>query len=515
MSVIYSSATYVATGSTPNVTVPFPYILPAHIHVSVNGVQTDDALLSWLNTGVIILPTTPTAGATILVWRATPRDTLSTQFSSPSVLDPKDLNSAMTQLLYVCEEAFDVGQVTADQLATVTGYFNAAVAAAQASADGAATSAGTATTGANTATTQAGIATTQAGNALTAYNNCVTEYNLMVALLAEAGTPVPSSRLVSAGGLVTGGGDLSVDRTLTVPKAIGAELVTGTDDAKAVTAKAIRDATGTAANNLVKLDAAAKLPAVDGSQLTNLPATGLAAATQADEETATSTAAASTPGRQHFNPGHPKFVYRGQVTTAALSGTVSSVDITTERVTMSAAHGRATGDLVYFSGGTQPTGLTMGALYYVNAISGTVLKFYLTYADSVADTNAVNITASVTGGSLRALTITNHHTFNGHGSVPILQFVGGDTALRPVLVFGSAFSSANYGAHGSLLNSSATFFTDALETAPAGRATDRMTFARMSYASDDGTTTGIGSYPVTSLTTGTAFIQAFAYGDLA
>jgi hypothetical protein len=104
--------------------------------------------------------------------------------------------------------------------------------------------------------------------------------------------------------------------TQTVPvKASGAELDTGTDDAKFATAKALKDSHnvpslaptnkalitgngtdwvntvlyGTSANNLVQLDASAKLPAVDGSALTNLPIASelvlLATATAASSST--------------------------------------------------------------------------------------------------------------------------------------------------------------------------------------------------------------------------------------
>ncbi len=60
---------------------------------------------------------------------------------------------------------------------------------------------------------------------------------------------------------------------------------------------------GTSANNAVQLDGTAKLPAVDGSALTNLPASGLSAASQAQMEAATDNTVAVTPGRQQYHPG--------------------------------------------------------------------------------------------------------------------------------------------------------------------------------------------------------------------
>jgi hypothetical protein len=56
---------------------------------------------------------------------------------------------------------------------------------------------------------------------------------------ASWGVVVPTTRLVSAGGLITGGGDLSVDRTLTVTAAVMADVRGGSDTSKALTAGAL------------------------------------------------------------------------------------------------------------------------------------------------------------------------------------------------------------------------------------------------------------------------------------
>lgn len=55
---------------------------------------------------------------------------------------------------------------------------------------------------------------------------------------------VPTGRIVATTGLLTGGGDLSADRSFAVAKASGAEIASGTEDAKAATPKAISDARG-------------------------------------------------------------------------------------------------------------------------------------------------------------------------------------------------------------------------------------------------------------------------------
>lgn len=61
---------------------------------------------------------------------------------------------------------------------------------------------------------------------------------LTAALAAKIGT----GRLINTSGLAGGGGDMSADRTITVMKSTGAEVVIGTEDGKATTPKAIADA---------------------------------------------------------------------------------------------------------------------------------------------------------------------------------------------------------------------------------------------------------------------------------
>ena len=59
---------------------------------------------------------------------------------------------------------------------------------------------------------------------------------------ANADSAVQPARTLTAAGLVTGGGSLAADRTITVTAATGAEVTTGTDDTHAVTPKALADA---------------------------------------------------------------------------------------------------------------------------------------------------------------------------------------------------------------------------------------------------------------------------------
>lgn len=70
------------------------------------------------------------------------------------------------------------------------------------------------------------------------------------AVAAGAGTGnqgVPPSRQIQTSGLVTGGGDLTADRIITVAKALQSDVAAGTDDTKALTSYSIAAQLGTLA----------------------------------------------------------------------------------------------------------------------------------------------------------------------------------------------------------------------------------------------------------------------------
>lgn len=105
----YSYVNYTANGATSNFTVPFPYIVKQDIHVSINEIQVDDADLSWVGDTVVHLPSAPVNGAIVKVWRSTNKEALSTIYSTPNVIDHRDWNRVLTQLLYTTQEAYDLG----------------------------------------------------------------------------------------------------------------------------------------------------------------------------------------------------------------------------------------------------------------------------------------------------------------------------------------------------------------------------------------------------------------------
>jgi hypothetical protein len=91
------------------------------------------------------------------------------------------------------------------------------------------------------------FAVTEAGLVL----NKANPHQLYAAILAIAagaagagGGAVPTTRQVLAGGIATGGGDLTADRTITVAKASAAEVLAGVNDAKAITPLALAGGAG-------------------------------------------------------------------------------------------------------------------------------------------------------------------------------------------------------------------------------------------------------------------------------
>lgn len=72
--------------------------------------------------------------------------------------------------------------------------------------------------------------------------------NILTSIAARAVKTIT----VTGGGLATGGGDLSANRTITVPKASAAEVTAGTDDTKAVTPLALAGLGATAGNAVPK-----------------------------------------------------------------------------------------------------------------------------------------------------------------------------------------------------------------------------------------------------------------------
>jgi len=154
-------------------------------------------------------------------------------------------------------------------------------------------------------------------------------------------------------------------------------------------------------------------------------------ATQAQMEAAASLAAVVTPGRQHLHPAHPKAAANFSLSGTAITGQITS--LAANVITWSTAHGLATGDFIYSTGGVWPTGFTNGA--YVRAVSSTTLTCHPTYDDAVVNSNI----AALSGGSgtrtAAKLIATVNFSFGLAATAPIRPvagaYLGGPNADSP------------------------------------------------------------------------------------
>ena len=112
----YSYRTYAGDGTTDVFSVPFPYIVKAHVRVYVNW-SVDNGLFdaelldgvgfNWVGDTSINVTTAPTAPDTISVVRLTPVDQRVTQWQAGSPPTAFELTAADEQVLFVVQEFID------------------------------------------------------------------------------------------------------------------------------------------------------------------------------------------------------------------------------------------------------------------------------------------------------------------------------------------------------------------------------------------------------------------------
>lgn len=206
----------VASGSTANFSVPFPYLDKSHVKVSLDGVLLDPATdYTWPNAGEVQLTAgNPTVGTIVERRRVTPTETL-TVFA-PGNLDSGDLNVGVLQPLYVAQEGSDRADDIVDRSWFTSGFQpggkitkGAPGRLAQFNADGDLDDSGVssatlmeaseaAVSAAGVATVQAGTATSEAGTATTAKDDAVSAKDLAQQWAANPEDSVVSGGLYSA-----------------------------------------------------------------------------------------------------------------------------------------------------------------------------------------------------------------------------------------------------------------------------------------------------------------------------
>lgn len=194
----FSYAQYTGNGSTTTFSVPFPYLLKAHVKVYIgfnivdgtfSSQLVDGTGYSWTSGTQIQTVAAPSVGQTLTIVRQTPNNQLIVQWQDGSNLIAEDLISSDLQNLYAVQEQQDRNDasVTATANATTAAAASAAAAtsaAQQASADSQAAvstanaAAGTANSAASTASgavSTANSATSTANNALAVANNVASQ----------------------------------------------------------------------------------------------------------------------------------------------------------------------------------------------------------------------------------------------------------------------------------------------------------------------------------------------------
>lgn len=133
-----SYASYAGNGSTTSFSVPFPYILKAHVkaYIGLNiltGAFTSELVdgtgFTWASSSQIQCSTAPTAGQTLTIIRQTPSGTRIVDWNDGSNLIAADMDTADLQGLFVVQEQQDRNDLAAQAALASTAASNAATAA--------------------------------------------------------------------------------------------------------------------------------------------------------------------------------------------------------------------------------------------------------------------------------------------------------------------------------------------------------------------------------------------------
>lgn len=243
----YSTKTYTGNGTNDTFTVTFPYRKRTNVKVFVNGAP---AAFQWLNASSIKIDPAPANGATVVIQRVTPISPSEVDFTDGANLLEADLDATIQQPLYGLQEM-------RDDFTSFANYVNGIVVAAG--------------------------------------NLPAPESNASRFLVAVDGTwtQLDVDEMQAALGIVDYDPEEFQDERIPAPEGDPGVLYTSGDPNLPYTLLGLRTlqeklslkdlayhnasdydvlgyTVGTAANNLVALDGTAKLPAVDGSQLTGL-----------------------------------------------------------------------------------------------------------------------------------------------------------------------------------------------------------------------------------------------------
>lgn len=99
-----TSITYTADGSQTNFSVPFDYLRPAFVHVSVNDAEVSEGFT--ISNRMVMFDSAPAKDAVVHIYRNTPTTRL-VSWADASILKAIDMTIAEVQQLHILEEASD------------------------------------------------------------------------------------------------------------------------------------------------------------------------------------------------------------------------------------------------------------------------------------------------------------------------------------------------------------------------------------------------------------------------
>jgi hypothetical protein len=131
-----------------------------------------------------------------------------------------------------------------------------------------------------------------------------------------------------------------------------------------------------------------------------------------------------------------------RISPTAITGNISSVDTSTDQITWSTNHNLTSGDVIYSTGGTWPTGITGAAPYYARAVSATIFSLHTSKAGAIANTGRVDITLAGSG------TQTMNKLFQtvkfSLGISESSNWIAGRTDVANSVILSITFSPAGY-----------------------------------------------------------------------
>lgn len=204
----FSYRQYAGNGSTTSFSVPFPYLLKAHVKVYLGFNILDGTFTSELANGVgftwssgtqITCTTAPASGQTLTVIRQTPNVIRLVDWQDGSNLISDDLDTADLQNLYVVQEQQDRNDAGVTQSTSA----QTAATAATASATAATTAAAAATTASTNATATANTALAQSSSALSQSATALSTANAASTSAANATSTAASASTAAASAVTT------------------------------------------------------------------------------------------------------------------------------------------------------------------------------------------------------------------------------------------------------------------------------------------------------------------------